>query len=65
MILALEILGMTVDRFALRDWDGDAVDPVDLEERDKTAYPLRKIIVDLMLSAVKRGWRHPGPVWRG
>ena len=55
---------MTVDRFALRGWDGDAVDPVDLEERDKTAYTLRNGIVDLMLGAVKRGWRHPGPVWR-
>ena len=63
-ILALEALGVTVDRFALRGWDGDAVDPVDLEERDKTAYTLKNGIVDLMLGAVKRGWRHPGPVWR-
>ena len=64
-ILALETLSVTVDRFALRDWDGDTVDPVDLEERDKTAYTLREVIVDLMLSAVKRGRRHPGPVLRG
>lgn len=63
-ILALEALGVTVDRFALRGWDGDAVDPVDLGERDKTAYTLKNGIVDLMLGAVKRGWRHPGPVWR-
>jgi glycosyltransferase involved in cell wall biosynthesis len=63
-ILALEALGVTVDRFALRGWDGDAVDPVDLEERDKTSYTLKKGIVDLMLGAVKRGWRHPGPVLR-
>lgn len=63
-ILALEAFGVTVDRFALRGWDGDAVDPVDLGERDKTAYTLKNGIVDLMLGAVKRGWRHPGSVWR-
>lgn len=63
-ILALEELGVTVDRLALRGWDGDAVDPVDLAERDKTAYALKEGIVPLMLGALRRARRHPGPVWR-
>ena len=63
-ILALEGQGVTVARFALRGWDGDAVDPVDLAERDLTTYTLRDGIVPLMLGAVRRAWRHPGPVFR-
>ena len=64
-ILALEELGVTVDRFALRGWDGDAVDPVDLSERDRTAYTLKDGIVPLMLGLVRRFLRQPGAVWRG
>jgi colanic acid/amylovoran biosynthesis glycosyltransferase len=64
-ILALEAQGVTVDRFALRGWDGDAVDPVDLTERDRTAYTLKDGIGPLMLGLVKRFLRQPGPVWRG
>ena len=63
-ILALEEQGVAVERFALRGWDGDAVDPVDLSERDRTLYTLRKGIVPLMLGALKRFARHPKPVWR-
>lgn len=63
-ILALEEQGVAVERFALRGWDGDAVDPVDLSERDRTLYTLRNGIVPLMLGALKRFARHPKPVWR-
>jgi colanic acid/amylovoran biosynthesis glycosyltransferase len=64
-ILALEALGLRVDRFALRGWDGDAVDPVDLEERDKTLYTLSGGIMALMWGLARRGWRQPAAVWRG
>ncbi|MFD1195067.1 glycosyltransferase family 4 protein [Seohaeicola saemankumensis] len=64
-ILALEALGVTVDRFALRGWDGDAVDPVDLQERDKTAYTLKNGIVALMMGLGRRFLRQPGTVWQG
>lgn len=63
-ILALEGQGVAVTRFALRGWDGDAVDPVDLAERDLTAYTLKDGIVALMLGALRRAWRFPGPVFR-
>jgi len=63
-ILALEAQGVTVERFALRGWDGDAVDPVDLIERDRTTYTLKNGVLSLMSGAVQRFRRHPGPVWR-
>jgi glycosyltransferase involved in cell wall biosynthesis len=64
-ILALEAQGVTVDRFALRGWDGDAVDPIDLQERDRTAYTLQCGIMPLMLGLLRRFLRQPGTVWRG
>lgn len=62
-ILALEEQGVAVERFALRGWDGDAVDPVDLSERDRTSYTLKDGIMPLLLGALKRFARHPVPVW--
>ncbi|MEE4361458.1 MAG: colanic acid biosynthesis glycosyltransferase WcaL, partial [Pseudomonadales bacterium] len=41
-ILELEKQGVEVERFALRGWDEDVVDSLDLEERNQTAYTLRK-----------------------
>ncbi len=40
-ILALEAQGITVHRWALRGWDAELVDPVDLSERDRTRFLLR------------------------
>lgn len=64
-ILALEALGVTVDRFALRGWDGDAVDSVDLQERDKTVYTLKNGILALMMGLGRRFLRQPCTVWQG
>lgn len=63
-ILAPEEQGVAVERFALRGWDGDAVDPVDLSERDRTSYTLKDGALPLMLGALKRFARDPKPVWR-
>lgn len=39
-ILAIEALGQPVERFAVRNWDGDLVDPEDIAERARTNYIL-------------------------
>jgi glycosyltransferase involved in cell wall biosynthesis len=40
-IRALEALGVTVERFAVRGWDAEIVDPLDREERERTRYLLQ------------------------
>ena len=40
-MLALERLGVRVDRFALRGWDAQLVDPEDLAEQSETHYLLK------------------------
>jgi glycosyltransferase involved in cell wall biosynthesis len=40
-IMALERLGVEVQRFAVRGWDGPLVDAEDLQERARTQYLLR------------------------
>jgi len=52
-ILALERLGMTVQRIALRGLKGDLVDPDDLSERAKTQYVLDGGILGMLLSVFK------------
>lgn len=39
-IQAIEALGQPVERFAVRHWDGELVDPDDIAEREKTRYLL-------------------------
>ncbi|MBT2185680.1 glycosyltransferase family 4 protein [Sphingobium sp. H33] len=39
-IQAIEALGQPVERFAVRDWDGELVDPDDIAEHGKTRYIL-------------------------
>jgi glycosyltransferase involved in cell wall biosynthesis len=63
-ILALEELGVQVDRYALRGWNGDAVDPVDLSERDRTTYTLKNGIFPLILAAARQAIRRPSKVWQ-
>jgi colanic acid/amylovoran biosynthesis glycosyltransferase len=41
-ILALERLGIVVQRIALRGWDGSLPDEEDREERERTSYVLRR-----------------------
>lgn len=64
-IHALEAQGVTVERFALRGWDSDLVDPLDLEERAKTRHTLKDGLRSLLLGAVRFGLRNPGAFWRG
>lgn len=46
---AIEALGVTVHRAAFRGWEDDTlVDPLDLEERDKTYYTLQNGLVGLL-----------------
>lgn len=40
-IRALERLGATVERIAIRGWDSEVVDPEDREERERTRYLLK------------------------
>jgi glycosyltransferase involved in cell wall biosynthesis len=40
-ILALERQGVEVQRFAIRGWDAEVVDPVDVAERARTRYLLK------------------------
>src|SRR5687768_6754313 len=54
-ILALERQGITVQRIALRGWDGELVDADDVQERARTRYVLQGGALPLlraMLSAV-------------
>jgi len=39
-IAAVEAAGQPVERFALRDWDGELVDPADIAEQQRTHYIL-------------------------
>lgn len=63
-ILALEELDVQVDRYALRGWNGDAVDPVDLSERDRTTYTLKDGVFSLLLAAVRQSVRQPTKMWQ-
>jgi colanic acid/amylovoran biosynthesis glycosyltransferase len=58
-ILALEAQGMTVHRWALRGWDAELVDPVDLAERDRTRFLLRGGIAPLLIAGIAMLIRHP------
>lgn len=59
-ILALEALGRTVHRWALRGWDAELVDPVDLAERDRTRFLLRGGVAPLLIAGIAMLVRHPG-----
>lgn len=59
-ILALEARGETIHRWALRGWDADVVDPVDLAERDRTRYLLQGGVVPLLVAGLVMLVRHPG-----
>lgn len=47
-ILALERLGVEVQRIALRGWDADLQDAEDINERDKTRYILQEGVKGLL-----------------
>lgn len=52
-ILALERQGFSVERIALRGWDGDLVDVEDLRERGQTQYVLQDGVGSLLLGMLR------------
>lgn len=58
-ILALERLGLEVQRIALRGWNGDAVDDEDLRERGRTRYVLQGGMAGLLSACVRMLISHP------
>lgn len=61
---ALERAGVDVLRMALRGWDAEVTDPVDLLEREKTRYVLRDGLLPLVGCAARRLVRSPRATWR-
>jgi colanic acid/amylovoran biosynthesis glycosyltransferase len=61
---ALERAGVDVLRMALRGWDAEVTDPVDVLEREKTRYVLRDGLLPLAGCAVRRFVRSPRTMWR-
>ena len=52
-IAALEGLGLAVDRYAVRGWDGPVADPADAAEREKTRYLLRDGVGGLIAESLR------------
>ncbi len=62
-ILALEQRGVAVARFALRGWDADVVDPIDVEEKGRTRYVLGGGPLALLPAVLARLARDPVGFW--
>jgi colanic acid/amylovoran biosynthesis glycosyltransferase len=58
-ILALEHLGFTITRIALRGWDGDLADNEDQIERGRTRYVLRDGFLPLFISLLRMLFARP------
>ena len=52
-ILALEQLNVDIDRISIRGWADTLVDPVDIQERIKTRYVLKRGLIGLLIAALK------------
>lgn len=63
-ILELERQGAEVDRFALRGWDAEIVDPQDRIERGKTRYTLKDGALPLARSMARCLRRSPVKFWQ-
>lgn len=63
-ILELERQGAQVDRFALRGWDAEIVDPQDRIERGKTRYTLKDGALPLARNVLRCLGRNPGEFWQ-
>jgi colanic acid/amylovoran biosynthesis glycosyltransferase len=64
-IHALEELGVQVERFAVREWAEDLVDPMDIQERDRTSYLLTGNQSGLIGSFIKEFVVNPRGLFRG
>lgn len=62
-ILALERLGATVDRIALRGWDASVTDPTDEAERGRTRYVLEDGLLPLLGAIIRNLVKRPGAFW--
>lgn len=68
-IEAHERAGVPVRRYALRQWDGELVDPADIAEIDRTHYILSGNIGGLLTALLKEIFTNPGglikalPAW--
>lgn len=62
-IAALERLGLTVDRYAVRGWDADVVDPEDQAEKQRTQYLLRRGVIPLLWAALLVAGSRPLRLW--
>lgn len=63
-IAALERAGQRVHRYALRRWDGELVDPADLEDQSRTHYILSGNGKGLVLAFLKALATNPGGLMR-
>lgn len=63
-IAALERLGVTVSRFALRGWDAEVKGEEDLAERKRTRHVLHEGLPVMLARAVMYALRHPGRAWQ-
>ena len=59
-ILALEQQGLTVERIAMRGWDAEVVDPLDVDERTRTRYVLQRGALPLLAASIGVAVRRPG-----
>jgi colanic acid/amylovoran biosynthesis glycosyltransferase len=64
-IHALEELGVQVERFAVREWAEDLVDPMDIQERDRTSYLLTGNQSGLIGSFIREFVVNPRGLFRG
>lgn len=58
-ILALEAQGFDVQRIAVRGWDAELVDQVDIQEQAKTHYVLQSGLLSLLLASLAAFFSHP------
>jgi colanic acid/amylovoran biosynthesis glycosyltransferase len=63
-ILALERLGVQVQRMALRGWDGELVDAQDQTERHQTQYVLQRGLFRLLGATLAVLFQHPARFFR-
>jgi glycosyltransferase involved in cell wall biosynthesis len=63
-ILALERLGVTVQRIALHGWDAEVVDEDDALERSRTRYVLQQGVAGLLAPTWRALWGAPGRFFR-
>jgi colanic acid/amylovoran biosynthesis glycosyltransferase len=63
-ILALERLGINVQRISLRGWDGPLADAHDVRERERTRFVLREGALGLLGAVVAEAVARPGPLLR-